>query len=120
GEGAVAVLEEVRARWPPGRAEGLEGGVERSDVLTSRNSLVPLRRAIAVRWPDKVKSNGGGASAILVRGSSVTEHRALRLCWWPERRWLHAVRVATGGWVGSLHATVGDDPGARRDAEPAR
>jgi len=116
----VALLQEVPPWWPPALAEQLEGEVEHRDVLTSRNSLLPLRRAIAVRWPDKIKSNGGGANAILVRGSSVTEHRALRLCWWPERRWLHAVRLATGVWVGNLHATVGDDPAARRDAERAR
>jgi endonuclease/exonuclease/phosphatase family metal-dependent hydrolase len=79
-----------------------------------------LRRAIAVRWPDLIKSNGGGANAILVRGIPVTEHRTRRLCWWPERRRLQAVRLATGLWVGNLHATVGDDPAARRDAERAR
>jgi endonuclease/exonuclease/phosphatase family metal-dependent hydrolase len=79
-----------------------------------------LRRAIAVRWPEKIKSNGGGANAILVRGISVAEHRTRRLCWWPERRQLHAVRLSTGVWVGNLHATVGDDPAARRDAERAR
>jgi endonuclease/exonuclease/phosphatase family metal-dependent hydrolase len=89
-------------------------------VLTSRTSLLPLRRAIAVRWPELIKSNGGGANAILVRGISVTEHRTRRLCWRPERRQLHAVRLDTGVWVGNLHATVGDDPAARRDAERAR
>ena len=116
----VALLQEVPPWWPPAIAERLEGQVEHRAVLTSRNSLLPLRRAVAVRWPDLIKSNGGGANAMLVRGMSVGEHRAMRLCWWPERRWLHAVRLATGVWVGNLHATVGDDPGARRDAERAR
>jgi endonuclease/exonuclease/phosphatase family metal-dependent hydrolase len=116
----VALLQEVPPWWPPVLAERLDGQVEHRYVLTSRNSLLPLRRAIAVRWPELIKSNGGGANAILVRGIPVSEHRTRRLCWWPERRRLHAVRLATGVWVGNLHATVGDDPAARRDAERAR
>jgi endonuclease/exonuclease/phosphatase family metal-dependent hydrolase len=116
----VALLQEVPPWWPPALAERLGGHVEHRYVLTSRNSLLPLRRAIAVRWPELIKSNGGGANAILIREIPVTEHRTLRLCWRPERRQLQAVRLATGVWVGNLHATVGDDPAARRDAERAR
>ncbi|HEY2438483.1 MAG TPA: endonuclease/exonuclease/phosphatase family protein [Solirubrobacteraceae bacterium] len=116
----VALLQEVPPWWPQALSERLEGQVEHRRVLTSRNSLLPLRRAIAVRWPDLIKSNGGGANAILVRDIPVVDHRTLRLCWWPERRQLQAVRLATGVWAGNLHATVGDDPGARRDAERAR
>jgi endonuclease/exonuclease/phosphatase (EEP) superfamily protein YafD len=74
-------------------------------VLTSRNALLPLRRAVAIRWPDVIKSNGGGCNAILVRRRlTIVEHRRLRLCRLPERRWLHAVRLADGGWIGNLHA----------------
>jgi endonuclease/exonuclease/phosphatase family metal-dependent hydrolase len=116
----VALLQEVPPWWPEPLAERLSGHVEHHQVLTSRNSLLPLRRAIAVRWPDLIRSNGGGANAILVRSIPVTEHRTLRLCWRPERRQLQAVRLATGVWVGNLHATVGDDPAARGDAERAR
>jgi endonuclease/exonuclease/phosphatase family metal-dependent hydrolase len=79
-----------------------------------------VRRAVAVRWPDLIKSNGGGANAILVRGIAIEEHRTERLCVWPERRQLQAVRLACGVWVGNLHATVHDDAAARRDAERAR
>jgi endonuclease/exonuclease/phosphatase family metal-dependent hydrolase len=116
----VALLQEVPPWWPEPLAARLGQTVEQRRVLTSRNSLLPLRRAIAVRWPDVIKSNGGGANAILVRGTAVAEHRTQRLCRWPERRQLHAVQLATGVWVGNLHATVGDDPAARRDAERAR
>ncbi len=115
----VALLQEVPPWWPSAMAERL-GQVEQRQVLTSRNSCLPLRRAIAVRWPELIKSNGGGANAILVRSIPVAQHRTRRLCWWPERRQLHAVRLAGGVWVGNLHATVGDDPAARRDAERAR
>jgi endonuclease/exonuclease/phosphatase (EEP) superfamily protein YafD len=85
-------------------------------VLTSRNALLPLRRAVATRWPDLIKSNGGGANAILVRGGVIAEQRTLRLCLLPERRWLQAIRLADGAWVGNLHATVRDDAAARRES----
>jgi endonuclease/exonuclease/phosphatase family metal-dependent hydrolase len=116
----VALLQEVPPWWPRPLAERLQQPVEHRRVLTSRNWLLPLRRAIAIRWPDVIKSNGGGSNAVLVRGTAVAEHRTRRLCWWPERRQLQAVQLASGVWVGNLHATVGDDPAARRDAERAR
>jgi endonuclease/exonuclease/phosphatase family metal-dependent hydrolase len=116
----VALLQEVPPWWPPALAERVEGQVEERYVLTSRNSCLPLRRAIAVRWPDLIKSNGGGANAVLARGIPIGDHRSRRLCWLPERRQLHAVRLGSGIWVGNLHATVGDDAAARRDAERAR
>jgi endonuclease/exonuclease/phosphatase family metal-dependent hydrolase len=90
-------------------------GAQARSVLTSRNALLPVRRAIAVRWPDLIKSNGGGANAILVRGEPIAEHRAFRLCLWPERRWLHGVGLASGAWICNVHAG-----GPRRDAERAR
>ena len=40
-------------------------------MLTSRNWLLFLRRAISVRNPDLLKSNGGGCNAILVRGGGI-------------------------------------------------
>lgn len=115
----VALLQEVPPWWPAALAARL-GDCEQRSVLTSRNSFLPLRRAIAVRWPDLIKSNGGGANAILARRMAIEEHRTLRLCLWPERRQLQGVRLASGVWVANLHATVGDDAGARRDAERAR
>jgi endonuclease/exonuclease/phosphatase family metal-dependent hydrolase len=99
----VALLQEVPPWWPSMLAERL--GADQRSVLTSRNAVLPLRRAIAVRWPDLIKSNGGGANAILVRGDAVAEHRRRRLCLWPERRWVHAVRLRSADvWVANLHA----------------
>ena len=99
----VALLQEVPPWWPA--ALGTRLGADQRSVLTSRNGLLPVRRAIAVRWPDLIKSNGGGANAILARGDVVSEHRWRRLCVWPERRWVHAVRLHdTGLWVANLHA----------------
>jgi endonuclease/exonuclease/phosphatase family metal-dependent hydrolase len=110
----VALLQEVPPWWPP--ALGARLGADHRRILTSRNGLLALRKAIAVRWPDLIKSNGGGANAILVRGPSISEHRVRRLCWTPERRWVHAVRIDAPLWIGNLHATVHDDAAARRDA----
>jgi endonuclease/exonuclease/phosphatase family metal-dependent hydrolase len=99
----VALLQEVPPWWPPLLASRLDA--EQRFVLTSRNAGLPVRRVLAVRWPDAIKSNGGGANAILVRGDAIVEHRVRRLCVWPERRWVHAVRLhGAGAWVANLHA----------------
>jgi endonuclease/exonuclease/phosphatase family metal-dependent hydrolase len=121
----VALLQEVPPWWPKALAARLGSGTQYRRVLTSRNEVLPLRRAVAVRWPDAIKSGGGGANAILMRGAElrIAEHRALLLARWPERRRLHAVRLLRRDhelWVGNLHATVRDDPAARREAERAR
>jgi endonuclease/exonuclease/phosphatase family metal-dependent hydrolase len=114
----AALLQEIPPWWP--RELAKRAGAEERTVLTSRNALLPVRRAMATRWPDLIKSNGGGANAVLMRGQAIAEQRTLRLCVWPERRWLQAVRLVSGLWIGNLHATVHDDSAARRDAEKAR
>jgi endonuclease/exonuclease/phosphatase family metal-dependent hydrolase len=113
----VALLQEVPPWWPAPLARRLDA--EYRLVLTSRNALLPLRRAIATRRPDAIKSNGGGANAILARGDRIVAHRAQRLCRLPERRWAHGVRLACGIWVANLHATAHDDGAARRDVQLA-
>jgi len=111
----VALLQEVPPWWPPLLASRLNA--DQRYVLTSRNFGLPVRRAIAVRWPDLIKSNGGGADAILVRRDTVVEHRWRRLCIWPERRWVHAVRLHGAGiWVANTHCG-GPIRDARRAAE---
>src|SRR4029077_8766977 len=61
----VALLQEVPPWWPPALAEAL--GAEYGSVRTPGTALLPFRRAVAVRWPDLIRSNGGGANAILAR-----------------------------------------------------
>ncbi len=97
----VALLQEVPPWWPPMLAQA--AGAQERTQLTSRNWLLPLRRLISDRNPDILKSNGGGANAILVRGS-LRDHRALRLRRSPEGRWVHGVRLADGGWVVNVHS----------------
>lgn len=100
----AALLQEVPPWWPA--ALGARLGCEQRFVLTSRNFLLPVRRAIAVRWPDLIKSSGGGCNAILARRGVVAEHRARRLCLLPERRWVHGVRLTIQSrpvWVCNLH-----------------
>jgi endonuclease/exonuclease/phosphatase family metal-dependent hydrolase len=62
-----------------------------------------------------IKSNGGGSNAILARGLEIAEHRVRRLCWLPERRWVHGVALVGGPWIANLHGG-----GPIRDAERAR
>jgi len=108
----VALLQEVPPWWPPALAAAA-GAAERT-ALTSRNQLAPLRRALARRAPELMKSGGGGANAILVRGA-ITAHARRRLTLRPERRVVHAVRDGRGRWFANLHATVHDAPQARRE-----
>ncbi|MDQ6744483.1 MAG: endonuclease/exonuclease/phosphatase family protein [Actinomycetota bacterium] len=110
----VALLQEVPPWWPPQLGERLHADARL--VLTSRNALLPLRRAVAVRWPDLIKSNGGGCNAILARDREIVAHRTLCLARTPERRWLQAAALPEGVWVGNLHASVRDDAGARAEA----
>jgi endonuclease/exonuclease/phosphatase family metal-dependent hydrolase len=100
----VALLQEVPPWWPSKLAAACEA--DERTVLTSRNWLLPLRRAISARNPDILKSNGGGSNAILVRGDAIVDHRTLELTRVPERRMAHGVRLAGGTWVANLHATT--------------
>ena len=110
----VALLQEVPPWWPATLAHA--AGAEFRASLTSRNGLLPLRRAIAMRNPDLIASNGGGANAILVRGR-IDDHRELELCRRPERRTAHGV-LTGGGWVWNTHLTT--DPKAQTRAELRR
>jgi endonuclease/exonuclease/phosphatase family metal-dependent hydrolase len=112
----VALLQEVPPWWPQRLAA--RSGAHAWSVLTSRNGLLPLRRAVAMRRPDLIKSNGGGANAILVRGEAPRAHRTHRLCLLPERRWLHAVRTRDGIWIGNIHCST-DPPVAEHEADGA-
>jgi endonuclease/exonuclease/phosphatase family metal-dependent hydrolase len=109
----VALLQEVPPWWPALLARQL--ACEQASVLTSRNALLPLRRALASRWPDLMKSGGGGANAILSRNDRIVEQRSVRLCRRPERRMAHGVQLAYGLWVVNLHTTAHDADHARRD-----
>jgi endonuclease/exonuclease/phosphatase family metal-dependent hydrolase len=97
----VALLQEVPPWWPAELAAA--AGAQHRAVLTSRHELPALRRALAQRWPDLLKSSGGGANAILVRGADIAAHRTRRLRAWPERRYAHGVQVE-GTWFVNVHA----------------
>jgi endonuclease/exonuclease/phosphatase family metal-dependent hydrolase len=113
----VALLQEVPPWWPPqlGRASGASART----ALTSRNWLLPLSRRAAERRPDLIKSWGGGANAILVRGETVLEHRVRTLRHWPERRVVHGVRLERGWWVCNLHAQAHSEERAQADVARA-
>ena len=113
----VALLQEVPPWWPEPLARA--AGASARSVLTSRNGLLPLRRFAAERWPDLMKSNGGGANAILVRRAAIAEHRSLVLTRSPERRVAHGVGLAPASWVVNLHATAHDPRRARADVDRA-
>jgi endonuclease/exonuclease/phosphatase family metal-dependent hydrolase len=100
----VALLQEVPPWWPERLAAAARA--ESRLALTSRNSCLSVRRAIASRNPDLIAANGGGCNAILVRGDAILEHRTRELTKRPERRVMHGVALAGAGWVVNLHGSM--------------
>ena len=100
----AALLQEVPPWWPS--RLGAASGADARMALTSRNSWLALRRAIASRNPDLLAAAGGGCNAILVRGAAIAEHRTRELTRRPERRVMHGVRLAGGEWIVNLHAST--------------
>ena len=117
GEWDVALLQECPPWWPAQLAA--DCGAHEHHALTSRNICMPVRRFLARRWPDIIKSNGGGCNAILTRGSqSATDHRFAVLRTHPERRVVHGVRLG-GTWICNIHAQVWSEEQAQADAAAA-
>jgi endonuclease/exonuclease/phosphatase family metal-dependent hydrolase len=113
----VALLQEVPPWWTAPLARRL--GAEYRQALTSRNALPWLRRALARRWPEVMKSQGGGANAIIARRDRIVAHHIQPLARTPERRIAHGVSLGCGVWVVNLHATAHDDAAALRDGATA-
>jgi endonuclease/exonuclease/phosphatase family metal-dependent hydrolase len=113
----VALLQEVPPWWTAPLAKDLHA--EHRQALTSRNSLPSVRRALARRWPDVMRSQGGGANAILARRDRIVAHEVQLLTRTPERRVAHGVSLGCGVWVVNLHATAHDEPAAQRDGNIA-
>jgi endonuclease/exonuclease/phosphatase family metal-dependent hydrolase len=109
----VALLQEVPPWWPPRLGQACAASAHAAP--TSRNWFLPLSRWAARRRPDIIKSWGGGANAMLVRGERVVEHRARTLRRWPERRVVHGVRLQRGWWVCNLHAQAHSEARAQAD-----
>jgi endonuclease/exonuclease/phosphatase family metal-dependent hydrolase len=109
----VALLQEVPPWWPA--RLGAECAASARTALTSRNWFLPVTRPLAERRPDLVKSWGGGANAILVRGERALEHRVRTLRRWPERRLVHAVLLERGWWVANVHAQAHSEQRAQAD-----
>ena len=112
----VALLQEIPPWWPPQLAQVT--GAEPATVFTARNWGRAVRRRLGERDPDLWGSWAGGANSILVRGLGVEEHRRHRLRLWPERRWMHGVRLGDGTWVVNMHAHARDPE--QRDLSEAR
>ena len=99
----AALLQEVPPWWAPVLARAADA--ERRTALTSRNVGLALRRAVAERWPDLVKSNGGGCNAILAR-TAIAEHYAIQLRAWPERRVAQLGRLRDGTCLVNFHGSA--------------
>ncbi len=112
----VALLQEVPPWWPQPLARAT--GADARWVLTSRNHLLPVRRTFAILLPDLLRSEGGGANAILVRGGAgpIGASGHVELTRRPERRVAHGVQVAGGRWVVNVHATLRPKEQTRADA----
>jgi len=102
----AALLQEVPPWWPARIARACDA--EYRAAPTSRNCGLFLRRSIAERWPDVIKSNGGGCNAVLAR-HRIIEHRAVRLRLLPERRVAQLVRFQDGTCVANFHASTREE-----------
>ena len=87
------------------RCSGALRGRSSVTALTSRNAGLTLRRALAERWPDLIKSNSGSCNAILAR-RTIAEHRAVRLRIWPERRVAQLARLRDGTCLVNFHGSA--------------
>jgi endonuclease/exonuclease/phosphatase family metal-dependent hydrolase len=110
----VALLQEVPPWWPIPLARAC--GAQQRSTSTSRNSLLALRRAVAERRPELIRSNGGGCNAILSR-LPIATHTALRMRRWPERRVAQLLRLDDGTCIVNFHASTRP---ARAEDELAR
>ncbi len=121
----VALLQECPPRFVAPLAEACGAAAHR--VLTSRNSLAPLRAFVACHNPDLIASAEGGSNLTLVRSpfrcalctpgeqkahrnGGVVERRDLEIhAGRPERRAMAFTRIALGTGadlcVANLHAT---------------
>ena len=104
----VALLQECPPRFaePLARASGAEG----HRVLTSRNSLAPLRWFAAALNPDLIASGEGGSNLTLVRAAgplgAIAERRGMAIHEGrPERRAMAFVRTESEICIANLHAT---------------
>ena len=107
----VALLQECPPRWTAALAAYT--ATEAHAVMTSRNSLAPVRTLLARLNPDLIASNEGGSNLTLVRGE-VHERRELELTPGPrpERRAMAFTRTAPASFgaevcVANLHASAG-------------
>jgi endonuclease/exonuclease/phosphatase family metal-dependent hydrolase len=116
----VALLQECPPRFAAPLARACAAEAHR--VLTSRNSLGPLRAAAARLNPDLIASGEGGSNLTLVRNSfrcaldghspqkahrnAIVERRELAIrTGRPERRAMAFTRTASGLCIANLHAT---------------
>jgi endonuclease/exonuclease/phosphatase family metal-dependent hydrolase len=105
----VALLQECPPRFAKPLARACDAEPHR--VLTSRNSLAPLR-SLAVRLnPDLIASGEGGSNLTLVRASGalggILDRREIAIHEGPaERRAMAFTRTAGGLCVANLHATA--------------
>lgn len=99
----VALLQEVPPWWPAALA--VATGAEQRTARTSRNFGLPLRRALARRDPELMKSNGGGSNAVLAR-TPIASHSSLRLRLRPERRVAQIARLRDGTVVANFHGST--------------
>lgn len=104
----VALLQECPPRFAAPLAKA--SGADAHRVLTSRNSLAPLRTLAARLNPDLIASGEGGSNLILVRAGGplgqIVERRELAIHEGrPERRAMAFVRTEAGLCVANLHAT---------------
>ena len=121
GDWNVALLQECPPRWWRDLAGACEAEIH--GVLTSRNSLAPVRSHLARLNPDLIASNEGGSNLTLVRAATIVEARELELRPGPrpERRAMAFTVVSRPPagelCVANMHLSTGPQRRALAEAE---
>lgn len=105
----VCGLQEVPPWWAAELGEALGASVRTARTSLLRAAFPRLQERIHRRNPERLGVKGAAANVLLVRpeAGQVVDHREATLRWLPQRRSVHAVRLARPGvpdvWVANVH-----------------
>lgn len=105
----VCGLQELPPWWAVPLAEACGASLRVSRTSYARSVLPALQERVSAPDPERLGARGAAVNALLVRPGAgwIVEHRRATLRRFPQRRTVHAVRLArpggSGVWVANVH-----------------